>query len=161
MHLVALQEAYAADKFPKLTHLDISDNDDIIGQLHFLFFSHNDWNQLLKLNMYQTFFGQELTDSYRKDIDYLCSRVGNGCLPLIQEFRFNAVKGYFSALARVRWPSLTSIANIHTSKLLLPIVEMVEEDLMPNLTEVIGCNLDDPVLLVRLRRRGVFVYNCR
>ena len=161
--LVSLERTYAEGRLPQLRHLDISYNRGMIGKLHVLFGPTSRWNELLSLTINQSFKPGN-KDNDNTDLNDLFSQADRGCLQGLEELSFTVYRAdWFTRKTLVFWPSLkcliiSSQAN-RSHDFLLPLLTMVEEDMLPNLETVYfyaKCSVES---LWRLRQRGIYL--CR
>ena len=161
--LVSLDRVHAEGRLPQLRHLDISYNNGIIGKLYRLFGPKNCRNVLLSLRVNQS-FKPENRDDHNADLNDLFSQAERGCLIALQELSFSVYRAdWFTERTRAFWPSLkclTVSSEINNSDdFLLPLIEMVEENMLPNLETVYFYAKCSVQSLWRLRQRGIHL--CR
>ena len=175
-----LHEANVSGRLPQLRHLDLSNNNKLIGNLVKIFSARSHWNQLLSLEFQQGLIFQNCPcpDRFSADVDSLCIQAESGRLKALEELSFTAYReDYFRDGTSARWPHLKvlnilvsvssrcSINSFMGCEILSPVVEMYDQGLLPAL-RVVNLNgegypydkLPTPHSVLKLRKNGVCVF---
>ena len=135
----SLAKAKRQGRLPELKHLDISDNERIVGQIENLFTNGERWNKLITLNVKQDVDSDE-------DFKCLVHPVQSGALGELQKLVLstNGVGLYVPNCLSVKWPKL-KLLDIHCAhrrrsndpvNVFLKVLEGVETTKFPNLDTV-------------------------
>ena len=134
--LSSLAQGGVEGRLPELRHLDLSDNEALIGQWRHLFSHGQQWSHLLSLNAKQ--------NMNRRQRQYaLFHSVRLGALGNLQQFTVSADNDdyLFSSCPRVRWPNVRRL-DIHCAHrydssdyvaLFHQAVQAIEKDYFPRL----------------------------
>ena len=99
LDLNSLAKASAKGRLPELKHLDISQNDQLKGQVRYLFEYGCKWEKLLHLNV---------DGKLPTRCSQLSRSVRSGCLKSLEFLRFSSEED-LSQCGGVTWPSLKSL----------------------------------------------------
>ena len=139
--LSSLAQAGVEGRLPELKHLDLSDNEALIGKWRHLFSVRQRWSHLLSLNIKQNIHTEQ-----DQHFDALVHSVRLGALGNLQQFTVSAGchngDFLFSSCPRVKWPNV-QLLDIHCGhkygsaeyiQLFQKAVQgIVEKDLFPRL----------------------------
>ena len=168
LDLRCLANANVAGRLPELRHLDISDNEELQGQLNEFF--NCTWKSLLRLNVEQ----ENVKDAEIKnlsDVRTLLSELESGTLKSLREVRFTTgSKHPFPVNSKTPFTELTKITVVTTAwpvqNVVNTMTDLVDDGMFPSLQIFRVVSDSDSYYHCRharhrLRRCGVKVYISR
>ena len=133
--LCSLAKASVEARLPQLTHLDISDNERVSGQLQNLFAKNCKWDKL------RSFIIGKIKAKHKRDLQLLARDITSGCLRSIKRlaiFNLHAERLFKSIGTSL--PHLERVVLVchpeHIRETLESISVAVEKDLLPSLDRI-------------------------
>ena len=135
--LCSLAQASVESRLPQLTHLDISENPGLVGQLDSLFCLDEKWQHLVSLHVQQRIVSDN-------DFQTIVDKVQANCLSSLQVLEVSTCSGECLRSTRVKWQSLREVHVNYPHgnrverldnefRITEPVAEAVEQGLFPKL----------------------------